>query len=776
MSNMLFQNIKYALNNLKKNKVYSALNTIGLSIGFSVVTIIVLFLMSEHFKDKNVPNYQNIYRLYDTKQNQCAIDYKLSDKLLDQYPEIQKSCAIRTFIGFDIPLASSNNFVNENKAFLTTNTFFDIFDIQVVKSISEKPLPDFQSATITQSLANRLFPNEEALGKKINFFGYVDFTVSAIIDDFEDKSLNCNFIIHGDNPKFNNWGQNNNVTISSHYLVLKPNTDINSLTTKLNTYLSKQKPKIENAGLQRLDDIYLNSSNLEYNAHDQGNKKMLLIFLAISILILLLSNINNFNYSLSLQYNSLKDIGVRKTNGASATQILRLFIADSSLKVFISVLISIGLTFLALPFVSQVLNNQLNISVLLTPSFLMLSSLFLIFIILFNSVSSFYIFSRFDIKAFLSGGKSKNNKQTGKSVLTVFQLSVSVLLLISMLVIHKQISFVKHADIGFNKEQLIRVNLPVRVSEGNAKAFKRKIEHLSCVQISSLSNGVPGMINYTSTSDVEGNDFNFSELLVDADFLQTMGINLKAGRNFRNSKNNKVCIINETALKKYGWEDFSGKKYNNRGGLEVIGISSDFNISSLHNIPVPVCLVYADNRSDYAQINIKLNGGNTSQMLKDIEKEWETMFSALPFDFTFYDQHFDSMYKKEEQLSKILSLLSFLALLITSLGILSTSFQNCLNKTKEIGIRKVNGAKVSEILSMLNKDFVKWVAIAFVIACPIAFYAMNKWLENFAYKTTLSWWIFALAGALALGIALLTVSWQSWRAATRNPVEALMYE
>ena len=402
-------------------------------------------------------------------------------------------------------------------------------------------------------------------------------------------------------------------------------------------------------------------------------------------------------------------------------------------------------------------------------------------VVFINSITPVYILSKFDINTFLSGGKSRNVQRNGKNILTIFQLTISIALLISIIVIKKQISFVKHADVGFNKEQALYIEFPIGTREEKAKAFKNRIDRLSSVKVSSLSNGVPGMINYSGSSnvgkdDIEFNDFFIRELLVDADFLGTMGIKLKTGRGFRPDENNSVCLINETAFKKYGWDDIEGKKFKGWGELDVIGVTSDFNVGSLHTLPVPVCLILGNKRNDYAQINISFQSGSTEQMLKDVENEWNSIFSSFPFNFTFYDQFFDSMYKEEEQVGKILSLFSILAFIITCIGILCVSFQDSLNRTKEIGIRKVNGARISEVMSMLNKDFVKWVAIAFVIATPIAYYAMHKWLENFAYKTTLSWWIFALAGVLALGIALLTVSWQSWKAATRNPVEALRYE
>ncbi len=777
----MLRNLKYAVKKLGKNKTYSVLNIAGLSVGFSVVTIIAVFLINEYSKDKSIANYQNIYRLYNSKEKNVALDYTLSNKFLENYPEIEEACAVRTFYGFDVPLSCEDNFTVENKAFLTSNKFFEIFNIKVVKSLSENPLADYQSAVITQSLADKLYPDGEALGKNINMFGFADFFINAVVEDFSDKSLNCNFIIDGNNPIFKSFGQSDNVNTSCHYLVLKPGTDIKALSDKLSSFISEQKPKVEEVALQRLDDIYLYSNDMEYNAHETGNKKMLNIFLAVSLLILMLSVINNTSYELSLQYNNLQNIGIRKSNGAGTSEFLNLFIMDSFLKVFIAFVFSILITLMALPFVNHLFMGALQPSLLLKPVFIVPSIFLIVAVVLVNSSASIYIFSRFDINTFLSGVKSKGSVTFGKSILTVFQLSISIILLASIFIINKQIAFIKHADIGFNKEQLTYVQFPIGTSEDKAKSFKNRIDQFVFVKSASLSNGVPGMINYTGSSNEAKNnpgfsDFEVSELLVDDDFIKTMGIQLLMGRDFRPDENNNVCILNETAFKKYGWDNFEEKKYRGRGDMDVIGATSDFNISSLHTLPVPVCLIFGDNRNDYAQINIQFQKGSTGPMLQSIKKEWDSMFPTLPFNFTFYDQFFDSMYQKEEKAGKILSLFSLLAFIITCVGILGVSFQNSLNRTKEIGIRKVNGAKISELLAMLNRDFIKSVALAFSIATPIAWYSMSQWLESFAYKTALSWWIFALAGIMTLGIALLTVSFQSWKAASRNPIESLRYE
>lgn len=769
---MLIRNFKYALNSLRKSKIYSSLNIFGLAISFSVVTIIAIFIISEYSIDRNIPNYENIYRLYNLKQKSNAINFEINSELKNNFPEIENACAVRTFYGFDIPLATEYNTVVEKKVFLTTNSFFDIFDIKPVSKLSSEPLPNSQSAVITKTLANKLFPDGKALGQSINVFGVTDVVVNMVVEDFQDKSLNSNIILFANHPDFSNYGQSDGVVIASHYLVLSENVKLDKLISKFNSFLSEQKTKIESAGLIRLDKIYLNSELTGYNAHDKGNRKMLNIFLTISLLVLLLAIFNNINYTLSLQYNNIKNIGIRIVNGANSYQILGIFFTDSFFKVSISVFISLLITILSLPVLSSLFNKTVDITYLISFKFILFAIALIIFTIIINSSASFYIFSKFKISSFLSKVKSKFSQVYGINVLTVVQLTISIVLLVSIISIKKQISFVKNTQIGFNKEQLLRIGL----SESNATVYKDKIEKMSFVKSATLSNGVPGMINYTTRSNVEGNNFKFNAMLVDDDFIKTMGIEIKEGRDFRKGENKDVCIINEAAYKKYGWNNFQGKKYEGWGSLDVVGIATDFSISSLHSLPEPVCLIYGLDRDDYNQISIRLNNGFSSENIKDLENEWLAMNTGVPFNFSFYDKYFDEMYKKEETLGSIISFLSIVAFLITCLGILSVSFQNSLNKSKEIGIRKVNGAKIYEILFLLNKSFVRWVCFSFILAVPIAYFFISKWLENFAYKTSIDWWIFALAGLLSLAITLFTVNWQSWRVANKNPVLTLRYE
>jgi putative ABC transport system permease protein len=355
----------------------------------------------------------------------------------------------------------------------------------------------------------------------------------------------------------------------------------------------------------------------------------------------------------------------------------------------------------------------------------------------------------------------------------------------AVFLVGKQVNFMKdhHLGLGNNKSQIVAINLPFEPQSFPGTETIRQ-EFSSLTEIKSLAFGGGGtnlgnpdhwMKAIMVVEDEQGNDVQFvaNQPRIDENYMDLFGIKLVEGRKFdESSELDKIrgVIINQTYAKTMGWKEPIGKSISEDSDQQVIGVIEDFHFDALYNLIEPLMFQLLEDKPTYLFASVE------PKSLKAIQDHWEKTFRNIPFEYSFIDQHFATLYEKNEREMAIFSYLTIIAILISCLGLYGLTSHFTANKTKEIGIRKVNGARVSEILTMLNKDFIKWIAIAFAVACPVAYYGMNKWLENFAYKTTLSWWIFALAGLLALGIALLTVSWQSWRAATRNPVEALRYE
>jgi putative ABC transport system permease protein len=431
---------------------------------------------------------------------------------------------------------------------------------------------------------------------------------------------------------------------------------------------------------------------------------------------------------------------------------------------------------LALPYTEILFGKTLTINFMdwLTASPYLIIAVLLV--VLINSLAPIYILSKFKITEFLSGFSSKQNrKQISKQVMLSFQISVSIALIAVVLIIFKQLNFVKNSDMGFDREMLVRIDIPDNFQQTDV--LSQELKKLPFVKSSSLSQGCPGMINNRYGTNSGDKKIIINCIMVGNDFLETIGAEMLKGRDFLPGDLNKACLLNEEALRQFEWDSFEGEKCKIMvtGGYNVVGIIKDFKFESYHKAVEPLALIF-NGAANSNILSVRLSSGNFGQQIDQIKKTWKTISPYEPMSFMFYDDFFQSMYAKEEKLASSITFFSLIAIALTCMGILGQIFMVCLNRVKEIGIRKINGAKVSEVLLLLNRDFVKWVAIAFVIATPIAYYAMNKWLQNFAYRTELNWWIFALAGLLALAIALITVSWQSWRAATRNPVEALRSE
>jgi len=774
-------NLKLAIRNLAKNKVYSFLIIGGFAIGFAACILIGLFYQTETSVNKNFENHGQIYRLYDVKMNRCNLNWDLFPVLKNDYADIEDACPLDYQTGMLLTVKNDQAHTNAEIQHLltTTNNFFSIFSVDMVESLSGKPFDGKESIVISKSIAKKLFGSQNPLGQLVNVSNYFSGTVTGIFDELPvNSSFQADVILNSENEKFrlsNTVSNGKRYNPTNLFVMLKESTNPESFANELNKSATLKALDTQNLALQKLDDIYLSELTMK-SRHAKGNPGLLKIFLAIAALILLLSSINYMNYSISMQYAKLKEIGINKTNGASWKDMVNYTFIEVALGVLISLVLSIVITLLALPYTERLFGKMLQVNLndwfSVAPFFL--TAVFLV--ILINSFAPIYILSKFKITEFLSGFRGKQNrKQIGKQAMLTFQLTASIGLIAVVLIIFKQLSYVKHSDLGFDNEMLVRIDIPYQFHK--TEVLRQEIGKLPFVKSAAMSSGCPGMINHKMGSNTGEKSFDINIIPVGNDYLKTMGLELLEGRDFLSGDLNKACLINEQALKQFEWDNFEGKKYANGqdGEYNVMGIVKDFKFESFHQAVEPLALLLTG-ADDGNVLSVRLSPGNFGQHIDQIKKIWKYILPYEPMSFMFYDDFFQSMYAKEEKLASSITFFSLIAIALTCMGILGQIFMICLNRVKEIGIRKINGAKVSEVLVLLNRDFLKWVAVAFVIATPIAYYAMNKWLESFAYKTELSWWIFALAGLLALGIALLTVSWQSWRAATRNPVEALRYE
>lgn len=778
---MIRFNLKLAIRNLAKNKVYSFLIIGGFAIGFAACILIGLFYHTETSVNKNFANHEQIYRIYDVKMNRCNLNWDIYPVLSQDYAEVEDACPLEYSTGIKLTVKNEVAHTDTEIRHLlsTTNNFFSIFSVDIIESLSAKPFDGKESIVISESVAKKLFGTQNPLGQQVNVNNFFSGTITGIFEALPaNTSFQADMILNSENENFrlsNTVSNGKKYNPTNLFVMLKEETNPQNFAGELNKSATLKALDVDSLALQKLDDIYLSELTMK-SRHAKGNTTMLKVFLAIAALILLLSSINYLNYSISMQYAKLKETGINRTNGASLRDMINYTFTEVSLGVFISLVLSIGITLLALPYTENLFGKMLQVNLgdwLLIAPFI-LAAVFSV--ILINSFAPIYLLSKFKITEFLSGFRGKQNrKQMGKQAMLVFQMTASIALIAVVLIIFKQLNYVKHSDLGFDREMLIRIDVPFKFEKTDV--LNQEIGKLHFVKGTSMSSGCPGMINHKYGSNNGEKSFDINCIPVGSDYLKTIGIELVKGRDFLDGDLNKACLINEEALKQYGWDTFEGQKFNNGqdGGYNVVGIIKDFKFESYHSTVEPLALLF-DGASNGNVLSVRLSPGNTGQQIDQITKIWKSISPYEPMNLMFYDDFFQSMYAKEEKFASSITFFSLIAIALTCMGILGQIFMITLNRVKEIGIRKINGAKISEVLVLLNRDFLKWVAVAFVIATPLAWFAMNKWLENFAYKTTLSWWIFALAGLLAMGIALLTVSFQSWKAATRNPVESLRYE
>jgi len=785
---MIWYYLKSAFRNLSVNKKFTVINITGFAFGISICLAIVLFLIKEYSYDKYHENADQIVRLIDTKNNSSSIDYRVKDILLENYSELENACIIQR-MQMPVSVKVGNEGFYLDNIMSVDNSFFEVFTVPFISGKSLKPFDNINSAVITESTAKTLFGTENPVGKDLTIMGSQMVTISGVIKDFPDNSsISAGLLVNAENSAFKfEFSCGNYNDKSSHrfsfriYLQLNKNINPEQLIAKINSNSDLLKPYKEEVGFLSLKDIYLYDKT-NGSKTKRGNVGLMKLLTGIALIILVLAIINYVNLTIAQQNRRNKDTGVRKTVGALRKNILYHFLSESVLVSLIALTLALVFVWLLIPLYSLIFNTTININLLFQfPNILILiCSVF--FIGILSGIGPAFILSGISPVKVLSGSiTARRQKGYLRNSLSIFQFAISIILIFCVTIIQRQISFVKHKDPGFNEEQLLLINVPAiqRNDVNKVMVLLDELKKSPYIKNLSISNGVPGKIYMSMGTNIKNSDKNISIpcLQVDTAFLKTFDIKIINGRNLEPGDLEKgVCMINEAAYKHFEWGSFKNKRINNgrEGGYEIIGVVNDFHYNSLHKTIGPVCIMFT--RVNPKAINIRIAENNISAGMDYINKTWQETLSGYPLKYQFYDDWFDAMYIKEERFAKTIGLFAILAIVISCIGILGLAIFSSERRIKEIGIRKVNGAKVSEILTMLNKDFVKWVAIAFIIAVPIAYYAMSKWLENFAYKTTLSWWIFALAGLLALGIALVTVSWQSWRAATRNPVEALRYE
>ncbi len=787
------RNFKIALRNIIRNKNISLINILGLSAGFASTIIILSWVSNELSYDSFFANKENIYRLnfggevngQSTKT--CTSPQGVGPEALSVFPEVENFARIRELVRKPFKVGDKQFYVD--KGLSADSTFFRVFSYQGKLGDLDISLNRKDVVVLDEYLAGKCFGNENPIGKTLEIDRNT-YTVSAVIKNVPENShLQFHYLTPvmniQDGWQYNKWEGDN----CMQYLVF--NTRINKtefeekltqmLYSKTNTW-KEYKIKLS---LQPLNDIHFSTGYvLEYAV--KGNIQYVKMLSIVALLILLIACTNFTNMFISSSLQRIKSTGIKITSGARRLAIIREFSTEVLFYVLVAFIISMGLVKLAIPVFNSVTNVALNVN-FLSLNFLLLCGTVILFTLLIAGSFPGYYITRGNpgliIKAgFKSSSGGKHNIQ--KSLVTL-QFITAILLIISVIGIQKQVHFLKTKNLGFDKENIVYINTTGEFQNiQNINRLKEDlikdpgitgISTLSCLP-TDFENG--GFMYTASNPD---HKIHGEQIKVGEEYFDMMKIQfIEGGQDFDYS-NDRVesCIINETTAKQLNLvPPFTGQSIfnvNDDKYLTIKGVIKDINTKSLSLKISPCLYTKTTSYNDNGLILFRL-GSINPEVLATIKSYCIKNNPSIPFESRFLNQTYEALYINETRAQKIFQCFTLLSILLSCVGLYAMAQFITEARTKEIGIRRVNGARTGEVMAMLNRDFIKWVAIAFLLACPIAWYAMHKWLENFAYKTDLSWWVFVAAGAIAMLIALVTVSWQSWRAATRNPVESLRYE
>jgi putative ABC transport system permease protein len=768
--------LKITIRNFKKNITTTLIKIFGLVISITTVVIIWSYIINENKYDSNIPDSDRIFRL----DAQWASLPPYLGHVLNQNINTQ---IISTRLNFweDIGIQVNNNPSNLKELVFADSSFFKVFKFGFLEGDPKEALNKPFGLVLSVSVAKRLFGNSDPLGRIVRFQNQYDFTVTGIIDDRPYMHFKTEVIASivsleqirykGVLKEYDGWNY-------PTYVLLPESVPISKSEKTLLDLLSYVGYK-EHFTLKPFPKIYYSPEVENESNTKHGNKLYNKILLSVSIFILLLAAINFINLTIADALARSKEISMRKLQGSARFQLIVQFLFETILYIFISIGLSFFLIWFFTPLIDSLTGFSINLSdITIQRNLLILISGIIIFIISTGIYPGIYI-SSYNINRKALPESASANHIGIRNGLVIFQNMVSIGLICCTLIANKQFLFIKKKDLGFNKSGVVNLTLNSQLSAKMDLFKDRLLKNPEIVSVS-YSSRIPG--NYWGSwccVNIEGKENKYFNNYVDPDYLKTLGIKIKTGRNFsveNKAETRATYLINETAVRIYNLKNPIGQLITPGNGIkgEIIGIIYDFHYRGLIYPQTPLLLF---NTPDYKRyVNIRVNQNSTSGALGKIEDVWKEICPAFEFEYSFLDETYDLQYKSERRFENLMLSFSLLAVFIASIGLFGLSIYSTTRRTKEIGIRKVNGGKTGEIMIMLNKDFIKWVVVSFFLAVPLAWYAMNKWLQSFAYRTDIGWEVFVIAGIIAFGIAITTVSLQSWRAAIKNPVEALRYE
>lgn len=797
---MLSNYLKIALRSLWKNRVYSGINVVGLAVGLAACLLITLYVADELSYDRYHERADRIYRVVHRatweggRMNLAPTSAPYAPTLKQTYPEIEQVVRILPEGGGVIQYGTAK-VEAEDIAFADQN-LFQVFSYSFLYGDPNTALSKPQSIVLTQTLAARLFGNAaSALGKTVLFENNFPNVVTGVISDMPANSHARFSGLRSFSTGFTSGWQEFNLHT---YLLLREGADPNKVETKFPAFFERYiKPEMGNVdyamSLQPLTSIHLHS-NLDYELSPNGSYRTVSVFAIIAGLILLLAGINYINLATARSAIRLREVGVRKAVGSGRGQLAGLFLTETSLLTVLATTLGAGLAYVLMPFFNQLTGKELSMWRFGTGySLLILAGFAVVTGLLSGTYPALFLSGSRTVAALRGQMGSQSATIAFRKPLVTFQFAITVALIAASGIIYQQLRFAMNKSLGFNKDQVLTFHLHDDETRTKVPVIKAKLLQ------SPLIEGIAAASNPIGTNNLGGGGYYFEidgkmttsskivhSIMVDGDFLKTMEIGLVQGRSFSDAipaDRYNAILVNETLVKELGWKDPIGKRvkfYIDDKGTQaerrVVGVVKDFHTHSLQHKIEPLALQMPPSADEQDNVYVKIRAGQAEAALALIQKTYEQFEPGGVFDYQFLDQNFARQYAREQNQNNLLLIFTALAIFIACLGLFGLVTFTAEQRTKEIGVRKVLGASVASIVTLLSKDFLKLVLVAIVIASPLAWWAMSHWLEGFAYRVNLEWWVFAAAGTLAILIALLTVSFQSVKAALMNPVKSLRSE
>ena len=808
---MLTNYWKTAIRFLLKNKTFSLVNIIGLAAGTLCCLYILLYVADQYSYDKHFKDAGDIYRLTTTMATAgdkhavtAATSPPIAPAMKKDFGQILEFTRFVGTAGFGVKqhllTYHQRSFYEEDAAYVDS-TFFDVFNFHFVNGNAHKALGEPYTVVLLKPVADKLFGSQDPIGKVIDIddnFEKHDFTVTGVVDESLGKShLHANIFMAmhsggmgGFTYTNNSWAGNN---YAFSYVKLRSHVDVAALEKQLPAFLERHGgQQLRTLGMQKeihLQPIGAIHTTAGYEHDKPVSSTFLSLLLLIALLIQVIACVNFMNLSTARASKRAKEVGVRKVIGAEKSDLLRQFLGESLLMSLLAVAIALPLLALLLPYLNQITQSDIDLSFFSDYRlWLMLSALVLVSGLIAGSYPAFYL-SAFQAIKVIKGNFTNQVSAAGiRRGLVVFQFVLSITLITGIIVIYAQLDYLKNRDLGFSKDQRLIFSFYTGDVKPQIPAFAADLRQLAEVKTVSMANNylshsVPNDWPYHLAGGDATNSIDTKQIYTDEFFIKANGIHILNGRDFHGKDSGKV-LINETLARQLhlpvnkapGTLLFPLDDGGPIHPYTIVGVMKDFNYNSLRDEVKPFMLVYNTTRDDMSHLTVSTSSGDYKSLLAQMQVLWARHFPAVPFEYSFLDEEVDNQYATESTLSRIINSFALMAVLISCLGLFGLAAFSAEQRTKEVGIRKVLGASVPGIVRLLSREFVWLVGLSLVLAIPISWWAMNRWLQGFAYRVPLSWWMFVLAGVLAIVIALVTVSFQAIRAAIANPIRALRSE